>query len=239
MTDCNSSDHSPATAERPGITDHGDDLEMDRFHEMVHKQAVYSKEDLHTMHRQWLGPRGVFATFEEEIEQLGRQAPALEDLKKLTTPGRLQQAEQAVAFALAQSHRRTAAINPFAGLRREALCGVVFDDSGLYTLVERYAAYQAVRKSDADIFIKLIATTRGVVERRIVFRGLLEHYDRLLPIEKSIYPEGYRSVQQGHLDREEALYGPLKMEDEILTLLGTMSAAELLERVQPPAGSSL
>jgi hypothetical protein len=151
----------------------------------------------------------------------------------------LQEAEQAVAFALAQSNRRMAAINPFAGLRREALCVVVFDDSGTYTLVERYAAYQAVRQSDADIFIKLIATTRGVVERRIVFRGLLEHYDRLLPIEKSIYPEGYRSVQQGHLDREEALYGPLKMEDDILTLLATMSAAELLERVQPLAGSPL
>ena len=239
MTDCNSSDHSPETVELPEIADHDDDLEMDRFHELVHKQAAYSKEELHTMHRQWLGPCGVFATFGEEIEHLGRQAPALEDLKTLTTPERLQEAEQAVAFVLAQSYRRGAAINPFASLRREALCAVVFDDSGAYTLVERYAAYQAVRQQDANTFIKLIATTRGVVERRIVFRGLLEHYDRLLPIEKSIYPDGYRNVQQGHLEREEALYGPLKIDDDILTLLGTLSAVELLERVQPQASSLL
>lgn len=217
--------------------DHCEGLDMDLFHELVHKQAGYSKEDLHAMHRQWLGPRGVFATFGEEIEQLGRQAPALDDLKKLTTPERLQDAEQAVAFALAQNNRRISALNPFMGLRREALCAVVFDDTGTYALVERYAAYQAIRQSDADVFIKLIATTRGVVERRIVFRGLLEHYDRLLPIEKSIYPDGYRSVQQGHLDREEALYGRLPLEGDVLTLLRTMSAAEMLKRVQPPARS--
>lgn len=233
-----SNDHGVPVDGSLAFLDH-EDSEMDRFHELVLQQAAYSKEDLHTIHRQWLGPRGVFAVFGEEIEQLGRQAPALDDLKKLATPERLQEAELAVAFVLAQSHRRVPALNPFMGRRREALCAVVFDDSGRYTLVERYAAYQAVRQTDADIFIKLIATTRGVVERRIVFRGLLEHYDRLLPIEKSIYPDGYRSVQQAHLDREESLYGPLPLKDDILALLGTLSAVELLEQVQRQAEGAL
>ncbi len=235
MTGCNSSDHGPLSTEPLNLVDHGEHPTMIHFHELVHEQAAFSKEHLYTLHKQWFGPRGMFAMVGEEIEQLGRQAPVLDSVRKLKTPQRLQEAERAVAFALTQSNRRGVAVNPFKGRRREALCCVVFDESAGYTLVERYAAYEAIRQSDANLFIKLIATTRGVVERRIVFRGLLEHYDRLLPIEKSIYPDGYRAAQQAHLDREQQLYGPLTLDDDVVTLLETMSPVDLLERVQRPA----
>ncbi len=95
----------------------------------------------------------------------------------------------------------------------------MFDDPSTHTLVERYTASEALRAQDSEYFVKLIATTRNTVERRIVFHGLLEHFDRLLPIEKSIYPLNYRAVQQAHLDNEEALYGALMMEQPIGTLL--------------------
>ena len=91
-----------------------------------------------------------------------------------------------------------------------------------------------MRQSDSDFFIKLIATTRGVTERRVVFRGLLEHYDRLLPIEKSIYPEAYRDVQQTHLDREEGLYGALILGDSLQNLLTRMTPLELLKQIKAP-----
>ncbi|WP_296255672.1 MULTISPECIES: hypothetical protein [unclassified Pseudomonas] len=232
MTGYNSGDQGFVPTGLQTHVDHGVHPDMHRFHELIREQAALSKEHLYTLHKQWFGPRGMFAMVGDEIEQLGRQAPVLDKLGEAQPPHRLLEVEQAVAFALAQSNRRGAVVNPFMGRRREALCCVVFDESGRYTLVERYAAYEAIRQSDANLFIKLIATTRGVVERRIVFRGLLEHYDRLLPIEKSIYPDGYRAAQQDHLDREEQLYGPLTLDDDVMTLLEKMSPVELLERVQ-------
>jgi len=201
------------------------------FQRLVDEQSQLSREQLSELHKQWLGPHGVFATFSAEVERLGRQAPALDDLSSLGSPERMNQAERAVAFALAQSNRRRATNNPFGSRSRQDLCCVVLDESCAYTLAERYAAYEAMRQSDSDFFIKLIATTRGVTERRIVFHGLLEHYDRLLPIEKSIYPEAYRDVQQTHLDREEGLYGALILGDSLVAIFETVTPKELLNQI--------
>lgn len=206
------------------------------FQQLVDEQSQLSRDQLSELHKQWLGPHGVFATFSAEVERLGRQAPALDDLSSLGSAERTDEAERAVAFALAQSNRRRAANNPFGSRSRQALCCVVFDETGAYTLAERYAAYEAMRQSDSDFFIKLIATTRGVTERRVVFRGLLEHYDRLLPIEKSIYPEAYRDVQQAHLDREEGLYGPLILGDSLVAIFETVTPKDLLNQIQNSAG---
>lgn len=204
------------------------------FQRLVEEQNTFSRKQLSELHGQWLGPHGVFAAFSAEVERLGRQAPVLGDLASLSSTARINEAEQAVAFALAQCNRRHAAINPFGGRSRQELCCVVFDASGTYSLAERYAAFEAMRQSDSDFFIKLIATTRGVTERRIVFLGLLEHYDRLLPVEKSIYPEAYREVQQTHLEREEGLYGPLVLSDSLQTLLTRMTPLELLKQIDTP-----
>lgn len=203
------------------------------FNRLVERQVALCTEMLGELHREWLGPRGLFATFGREIEQLGRQAPSLDELDEIVDDVRLQQAEAAVAFVLGQSHRRVAAKSPFTGQRREALCCVAFDDCAGLTLVERYAAYEALRQNDSTFFIKLIATTRGVSERRIVFRGLLEHYDSLMPLERCIYPQGYRDIQQGHLDREEAIHGPLSLDGSLMKLLEKMTPLSLLKQVQP------
>jgi hypothetical protein len=205
------------------------------FQQLVDEQSQLSRDQLSELHKQWLGPHGVFATFSAEVERLGRQAPALDELCSLGSAERTNEAERAVAFALAQSNRRRAANNPFGSRSRQDLCCVVFNETGAYTLAERYAAYEAMRQSDSDFFIKLIATTRGVTERRVVFRGLLEHYDRLLPIEKSIYPEAYRDVQQTHLDREEGLYGPLILGDSLAAIFETVTPKELLNQIHNSA----
>jgi hypothetical protein len=205
------------------------------FQQLVDEQSQLSRDQLSELHKQWLGPHGVFATFSAEVERLGRQAPALDELCSLGSAERMNEAERAVAFALAQSNRRRAANNPFGSRSRQDLCCVVFNETGAYTLAERYAAYEAMRQSDSDFFIKLIATTRGVTERRVVFRGLLEHYDRLLPIEKSIYPEAYRDVQQTHLDREEGLYGPLILGDSLAAIFETVTPKELLNQIHNSA----
>jgi hypothetical protein len=59
----------------------------------------------------------------------------------------------------------------------------------------------------------------------------------LLPVEKSIYPRGYREIHRAHLEREELLYGPLVLSDSLEVLLRTISPIHLVEQVQSPVGS--
>jgi hypothetical protein len=234
MTTCNPFHGAPTRSRsqpRFGLRD--DDEVMAEFKRLVEQQSVMCPDALCELHKQWLGPRGIFASFDKEIEQLGRQAPSLLELDLIEDDLRLQQAEPALAFVLAQSNRRGAVKNPFLGLRRERLCCLAFDESAGLTLVERYAAYEALRQCDSAYFIKLIATTRGVSERRIVFRGLLDHYDCLMPLERCIYPATYRDSQQAHLDREEVVHGPLAFDESVMKLLEKMTPLNLLKLIQP------
>ncbi|MGN2411863.1 hypothetical protein [Pseudomonas syringae] len=189
------------------------------FHQLATRQSALSVPQLAEQQAKLSGPVGLFAKFARQVRTHGRQAPLFEDLERLRGRKRLAIAERAVQFVLGLHCRRPQAENPFKGMLREDLCCIVFDDCSMHTLVERYAAREALRHRDSEYFVKLIATTRETVERRIVFHGLLEHFDRLLPIEKSIYPLNYRAAQQAHLDYEETRYGKLIMEQPIGALL--------------------
>jgi hypothetical protein len=202
------------------------------FLHLAEQQALMTPDQLYRRQSELFGPQGIFADFSEQVSREGRQARVFADIAQVKDPLRLMQIEAAVGYALSVHHRRDASANPFQALSRESLCCVVYDESAAFTFVERYAAYEAIRVMDSDFFIKLIATTRGVVERRIVFHGLLEHFDRLLPVEKSIYPANYREVQQGHLNREQAIYGPLQLEKPLHQLLEDISPMALLERMK-------
>ena len=201
------------------------------FERVAQRQAACSIDQLCTRQAALLGPQGLLSVFSRQVAAEGRQAPALRDLLHIEDPQRQRLAEQAVDFALARHHRRAAVDNPYLGLSRQLLCCMLFDDQVHYTLAERFAVSEALRQRDSHYFSTLIATTRHTVERRLVFTGLLEHFDSLLPIEQSIYPEGYRQAQQHHLDREEAVYGKLKLERPVGQLLEAHSAQWLLEHV--------
>jgi hypothetical protein len=208
------------------------------FERVAQRQAACPSDQLCARQAALLGPQGLLPMFSRQVAAEGRQAPALRDLLELAGPQRQQMAEQAVAFVLAQHHRRDAVDNPYHGLSRQLLCCMLFDDQTHYTLAERFAVSEALRQRDSRYFSKLIATTRHTVERRLVFTGLLEHFDSLLPIEQNIYPEGYRQAQQRHLDREEALYGKLQLEHPVSQLLEQHSAQWLLDHVCAVTGAS-
>lgn len=203
-----------------------------KFLNLAEQQTALSSDRLYQRQTELFGPDGVFANFSAQVACEGRQAPVLNDVSQIQDQHRLKVVEQAVGFALSRHHRCGEVANPFRDTSREALCCVVCDETTLITMAERYAAYEAIRQLDSSFFIKLIATTRGVVERRIVFRGLLEHFDRLLPVEQSIYPDNYRAVQQSHLDREEAIYGALELSKPLSELLWEMPPLLLLKKVQ-------
>jgi len=210
--------------------------DLHAFNKLAARQATLSNAQLSDQQGQLLGPRGLLMNFGRQIARLGRQAPLLEDVLELEDGARMELAERSVRFVLGQLDRCTACDNPFSGNTRELLCCVVFDERAPYTLAERYAASEALRQQDARFFFKLIATTVNTVERRFVFQGLLEHFDRLLPIEQSIYPPDYRQVQQSHLDREETLYGKLELDKPISQLLEEHSPEWLLKNMSTVDG---
>lgn len=190
-----------------------------RFQRLVARQAAMSRAQLCDQQAALLGPQGKFSMFSRQVTAQGRQAPGLTGTKEFEDFDRQQQVEKAADFVLGLHQRRTLGDNPFHDLSRQELCCMVFDELAACTLAERFAAWQALRHRDSLYFISLIATTRHTVERRLVFTGLLEHFDALLPIEQSIYPLGYRRAQQNHLDREEALYGRLELPKTVSELL--------------------
>ncbi|OUM09425.1 hypothetical protein BW686_01695 [Pseudomonas syringae] len=210
---------------RPGLN-----LTTD-FHRLATRQAALSVVQLVEQQAQLSGPVGVFVKLSRQLRSSGRLSPLLQDVERLKGRKRQWLAERAVQFALGKHCRRPEVDNPFKDRLREDLCCIVFDDASMHTLVERYAAFEALRRQDGEYFVKLIATTRNTVERRLVFHGLLEHFDRLLPIEKSIYPLDYRAVQLAYLEQEEALYGKLIMEQPITALLKVHTPEWLLKNL--------
>ncbi|WP_256672831.1 hypothetical protein [Pseudomonas sp. v388] len=195
------------------------------------RQAMLTMEQLCEMQSRWMGPVGTFAKLTRQVREQGRQAPMLAEVTAIKDKHRKAVVEQAVQFVLGILWRREPANNPFSGKQREYLCCVVFDELADYTTVERYAASAALRQCDGDYFSKLIATTRNTVERRIVFHGLLEHFDSLLPVERSVYPINYRAAQQQHLANEESLYGKLTLDRSVRELLEHFAADRLLARL--------
>ncbi|MBD8491546.1 hypothetical protein IFR09_05920 [Pseudomonas syringae] len=204
---------------------------LQAFRNVRQRQAKLAPAKLVALHDRLLGPKGIFVLLGRELEQLGRQAPLLEDVTALDSIERRTLAERAVVCALAYHNRRTATLNPYREASRERLCWMVYDKHAPFALVERYVALLALHQRDGVFFARLIETTRGCVERRILFSGLLEHHDALLPVERSVYPADYRAAQQRHLDHEESIYGPLDLDQPIWKLLETLGSKKLLRRV--------
>ena len=225
-------DITVATPQRTNIFTVGGDIPLD-YSQLAAQQAVLSKKNLLKLQMDLVGPAGLLATFSTQVAEQGRQAPSLQLLPDTEHAMSLMFTDQAIEFALACHHRRAYAKNPFAGFPREALCCVVYDESRRTNLAERYAANEELRAGDSRYFIKLIATTQHTVERRLVFQGLLEHFDALLPIEQSIYQDGYRDVQQAYLEREQKLYGTLKLSKPLSLLFKEQTPESLLAAIGP------
>ena len=144
-------------------------------------------------------------------------------LPKTDDPERLAAARQALDYAVGLSYlppRHSA--NPFAGMDRNVLSAIVYDDTNTYSDVERYAAYGELSKQDHIYVTQLSAKIQQSNDRREVYSGLLEYFDALPPVEKAAYPEGHRETMQNLLDKEIERWGPLTL----LQLAAEEAAAE-------------
>ena len=133
-------------------------------------------------------------------------------LPKTDDPERLSVAQQSIDFAIGLSYLPPKNVsNPFAGMARNDLSAMVYDDTNTYSEAERYAAYVELSKQDYEHFSKLFAKTEHNNDRRELYAGILEYFDALPPVEKAAYPEGHRDTMQGLLDKEVERWGPLAL----------------------------
>lgn len=142
-----------------------------------------------------------------ESSMRSQGAAALDQMPDSSDPARIELAERAAQYNLSiHSSPPGNVANPFANVPRDQLVSIVYDDSGTFTLSERYAAWAEQSRQD---YVKLSAMFEGVTSGESLppYEGLLSYFDDLSPVEKSIYPDDYRSRLEQLLKAQQAEYG--------------------------------
>lgn len=125
------------------------------------------------------------------------------ELPDTTDPELLERARQATEYVARFANRNPGAKNPFAGLSREQLNLIAYDEKGPYTQHERSAAYTAVNYMELEWNRSLWEPKRRESDANDgrcpqFLTEILAHYRTLDPIEQAQYPDIYES----RLERE-------------------------------------
>lgn len=111
-------------------------------------------------------------------------------------PVLLARAKQATEFVNRSSNNGNEK-NPFAGLPREQLTNIIYDDSGTYTVNERRAAWMESSKQEevwrAKVCAQVIEEYNQSGKMTNFFKSVLDHYNGLPAIEQAQYPKDYAS----------------------------------------------
>ena len=163
-------------------------------------------------------------------------------LPKTDDPSRLELGEKSLDYAIARHQSPPGKVsNPFAGMARNDLSAVVYDDSGTYTDAERYSAYAELSRQDEEYFSKLFTKITNGGDNREVFKGILDYFDDLPPVEQSAYPDGFRDNIDSLYQEQLGQWGSLalikqsaeqdaeKMSESIFTQ--GQSSAEMLQAI--------
>ena len=113
-------------------------------------------------------------------------------------PERLARAVQASKFVNGNGS------NPFAGLSRDSLALISYDDSGLYTTNERRAAWEEAFDQESawrkEFAAKAMAEYNSTGKLTDSFSAALEHFKTLPAIEQAQYPGDYEAKLQSWID---------------------------------------
>jgi hypothetical protein len=119
-------------------------------------------------------------------------------------PVLLARAKQATAFA--QTNGRGGVQNPFAGLSRDQLSSIAYDESGTYTVNERHAASYEADMQEYAWRVKVCAQAmdeyNGTGKLTNFFQSVLDHYKGLPAIEQAQYPNDYASDLESKINRD-------------------------------------
>ncbi|MDP4027686.1 MAG: hypothetical protein Q8P42_01765 [Gallionella sp.] len=119
------------------------------------------------------------------------------EVPKTDDPALLARAKQATAFVNSAANRSGSEKNPFAGLSREQLSNIAYDDSGTYTINERRAASYESDMQEYAWRVKVCAQAmdeyNSTGKLTNFFKSVLDHYNGLPAIEQAQYPKDYAS----------------------------------------------
>jgi hypothetical protein len=149
-------------------------------------------------------------------------------------PDLLAKAKQATAFLAVSRTGTGTANNPFAGLSREQLYDVVFDDSGSYTFNERTAAFTALSDQENQWRNKVSsdATTEYKTTGKLTkfYTAVLDHYNSLPAIQKSLYPENYASTLKASIAASASGSGKTPDLGVLKDVMGTQTSGKTTMR---------
>ena len=126
-----------------------------------------------------------------------------DEVPNTSDPVLLARAKQATEFVNRSSNIGNEK-NPFAGLSREQLANVIYDESGTYTVNERRAAWMEASKQEEVWREKVIAQAidednqSGKLTN--FFSSVLDHFKELPAIEQAQYPKDYAADLQSKID---------------------------------------
>lgn len=136
-------------------------------------------------------------SYQANKEQHDREIPNTSD------PELLARAKQATEFVNRKSNGGSEQ-NPFACLSNDQLSNIIYDDSGVYTINERRAAWSEAYDRDEAWREKVCAEAMDEYNRtgRMTnfFRSVLEYFNELPAIEQAQYPNDYASDLQSKID---------------------------------------
>lgn len=128
------------------------------------------------------------------------------EVPKTNDPAILARAKQATAFVNDTAHGSHTGKNPFAGLSRDQLAAIVYDDSGIYTVNERRAAsYEADRLEEVwreEVAAQAMEEYNRTGKLKNFFKSVLDHFNDLPSIEQVQYPEHYATELQLKIDQD-------------------------------------
>jgi hypothetical protein len=183
-----------------------------------------------TLSRQQLGDLGR----EIELKLMNGCVPEIQarralELPDTEDPERLERALQAARFVANNYEADSRVTNPFAGLSREQLTLIVYDNSGAYTVNERDAAWKSVKQIEIPWRKKVV--TEGELERNQTggapnfLRECLAHYRALPKIEQAMHPADYEATTLRWIEEDLEAQRTGKKDLSMLTLV------ELLARM--------
>jgi len=161
------------------------------------------------------------------------------EVPSTSDPVLLARAKQATEFVNSAAKGSASEKNPFAGLSREQLANIVYDESGPYTVNERRAAfYEAYSQEQAwreKVCAQAIDQYNRTGKLTKFFNSVLEHFKELPAIEQAQYPKDYASDLQFKIDLDFN-YRTHTPEGKAKDL---MSLTEVLFKQSPQRGESL
>ena len=133
-------------------------------------------------------------------------------LPRTDDAGRLALGQKSLDYAIGLSQIPSKNVpNPFGGMARNDLSVIVYGDNDAYTEAERYAAYAELSKQDETYFSQLYAKVTNGGDNRQIFKGIMDYFDELPPVEKAAYREGFRDSINSLSQEQTAQWGPLAL----------------------------